>query len=90
MQKLLNKLYGIVAPISAKTGIRGDYILHFSACFILSLIGHWWLAAILGIGKEVKDSWKGGSGWSWLDLVADGLGIAAGLAVNMAIKAIIN
>ena len=44
----------------------------------------------LSLGKEFGDKSNPGSGWSWGDLVADGLGIAAGLAVNMAIMAIIN
>ena len=44
----------------------------------------------LSLGKEAGDKNNTNSGWSWWDLVADGLGITAGLAVNMAIKAIIN
>ena len=47
-------------------------------------------AAGLSIGKEAGDKNNPGSGWSWWDLVSDGLGIAAGLAANMAIMAIIN
>ena len=44
----------------------------------------------LSLGKEFGDKNNPNSGWSWGDIKADGLGITAGLAVNMAINAIIN
>lgn len=34
-----------------------------------------------GVGKEVIDSRKGGSGWSWPDLLADLIGTALGAAI---------
>lgn len=86
MLKLWSKIQNVVAWVSVKSGIRADYILHFSVCFGLSLIGLWWLAAIVGVGKEVKDSREGGSGWSWYDLLSDTIGILVGLTINTLIK----
>lgn len=81
MNRLLNKAYDLAAWVSAKTGIRADYLLHFAVCFGLSVIGLWPLALSFGIIKEAWDSREGGSGWSWGDLVADGLGILVGLII---------
>ena len=73
-------------------GVRGDYILHFGVCFLSSLTSYEgaWAAFGASLAAEYKDSITPGKFWSWWDLFADGLGITAGLAVNMAIKAIIN
>ena len=92
MNKIKDIFYSIANWLGDKTGIRADYILHFGVCFLLSLFGSYGAALAIGwsFGKETGDYNNPNSGWSWGDLVADGLGIAAGLAVNMAIKAIIN
>lgn len=66
-----------------------NHFLGYTPALIASLFGAVF-ALGLSLGKEAGDKNNPGSGWSWGDLVADGLGIAAGLAVNMAIKAIIN
>lgn len=38
------------------------------------------VVAVLAFGKEMVDRLRGGK-WSWADLVFDGLGLAAGLAL---------
>jgi uncharacterized protein YfiM (DUF2279 family) len=68
-----------------------DKVAHFLVCFALvtggtigTLYNDWlFLAGLVGasafaIGKEMWDEQPGGSGWSWKDLYADWLGIAAG------------
>ena len=37
----------------------------------------------LSIGKEMGDKNNPNSGWSWGDLVADGLGILIGILINI-------
>ena len=36
----------------------------------------------LSLGKEFGDRNNPGSGWSWWDLVSDGLGVLVGLMIN--------
>ena len=52
-----------------------DKILHLAVSYMIASLFGIWIAAIAGIAKEVYDqvSYKG---WSWGDLIADGLGIA--------------
>lgn len=92
LKRTKERLFKFTEWLSNKINIRGDYILHFMTCMSMSVAGmHGALfAAGWSIGKETGDYNNPNSGWSWADLVADGLGITAGLAVNMAIKAIIN
>jgi len=40
------------------------------------------LASIVGVGKEVYDTKTGGK-WSWGDIVADAVGIIAGVSTTM-------
>ena len=63
-----------------------DKVEHFVVCFLLTLIS-WEFAAGWGIGKETGDYFNPNSGWSWGDLVADGLGIGFGLLTKMLIFA---
>lgn len=85
--------FGICSLSTSIIGILSfivvNHFLGYTPALIASLFGAVF-ALGLSIGKESGDKNNPNSGWSWGDLVADGLGITAGLAVNMAIKAIIN
>jgi uncharacterized protein YfiM (DUF2279 family) len=65
-----------------------DKLLHFTACFLISVFGlvPAVFAAGLAIGKEIGDYFNKDSGWCWRDLIADGLGIAAGLGLHFIVK----
>lgn len=58
-----------------------DKVQHFGVCLIATLFS-WELAVGLAIGKEYGDYNNPNSGWSWFDLVADTLGIGAGLLIK--------
>ena len=79
----MKSLYQVVGWLSSKMGIRGDYILHFMACFALSLLGSYGAAVAigLGIGKEYGDKYAAGNRWDWTDIAADALGIITGLTI---------
>lgn len=52
-----------------------DKILHLAVSYMIASLFGIWIAAIAGIAKEVYDqvSYRG---WSWGDLIADGIGIS--------------
>lgn len=84
MRKLWNKLSQIK---------HFDKVEHFGACFVATLAGSFidvWFGVGLGvglaIGKEYGDYNNPNSGWSWLDLVADALGIGVGLLIKNYLK----
>jgi uncharacterized protein YfiM (DUF2279 family) len=52
-----------------------DKILHLAVSYMLASLFGVWIAVIAGIAKEVYDQVKY-KGWSWGDLIADGIGIA--------------
>ena len=52
-----------------------DKLLHLTVSYMLASLFGIWIAVIAGIAKEVYDQVKY-KGWSWGDLIADGLGIA--------------
>lgn len=71
-----------------------DKVLHFLACLTATVItglatfklGMWpsiiagsLFALGLGLGKEYGDSKASGNKWDWWDIVADVLGIGAGI-----------
>ena len=99
----LSKLTGVrgdyilhFAVCSLSTSIIGiasflvvNHFLGYTPALIASLFGAVF-ALGLGIGKESGDKNNPNSGWSWGDLMADALGIASGISINMIIKAIIN
>ncbi len=58
-----------------------DKPLHFVLSFLLALI-HPVVAAVAGVGKEVFDALTGGFVDGW-DLLADALGIVAGVLVSL-------
>jgi hypothetical protein len=58
-----------------------DKVLHFGACFVLSLY-QWDVALAAAIAKEYGDYNNPNSGWSWWDIVADALGIGTGLIIK--------
>ena len=68
--------------------LKFDKLMHFSLCFILSIFG--WIGVVFAagwsIGKETGDYFNKDSGWSWRDLMADGLGILAGLGLYYMVK----
>ena len=66
-----------------------DKLMHFTLCFAISLFGlvPAVFAAGLALGKETGDYFNKDSGWSWRDLIADGLGILAGITIHLIIKA---
>jgi len=61
-----------------------NHFLGYTPALVASLFGAVF-ALGLGIGKESGDKNNPGSGWSWGDLVADGLGIVVGILVNLLI-----
>lgn len=84
--------FGVCSLSTSIIGIVSFLVVNHFFGYIPALVASLFgavLAAGLSIGKEFGDKNNPKSGWSWGDLAADGLGIAAGLAVNMAIKAII-
>ena len=71
--------------------LKLDKLMHFSVCFMFSIFGivPAVFVAGLSIGKEWGDYFNKDSGWCWRDLIADGLGILAGLALHYMVKNII-
>lgn len=61
-----------------------NHLLGYIPALIASLFGAVF-ALGLGIGKESGDKNNPNSGWSWGDLVADGLGIVVGILINLLI-----
>ena len=58
-----------------------NHFLGYVTGIVASLLGAVF-ALGLSIGKEAGDKNNPGSGWSWGDLVADGLGIVLGILIN--------
>ena len=73
-----------------------DKVLHFFACLLATIsagiatffMGMWHsviagslFALGLGLGKEFGDSKAPGNKWDWWDILADLLGIAAGVGI---------
>ena len=52
-----------------------DKILHLAVSYMIASLFGIWIAAIAGIAKEVYDQVRY-KGWSWGDLIADGIGIS--------------
>lgn len=52
-----------------------DKILHLAVSYMIASLCGIWIAAIAGIAKEVYDQVRY-KGWSWGDLIADGIGIS--------------
>ena len=79
--------------------IPKDKIYHFSVNLALALSGILSYPLAIGLcigasaGKEVGDKLAKGSSWGWkdsaLDLVADALGMCAGLLISWGIRALI-
>ncbi len=67
---------------------------HFLACLLITFLvglflGVWWgvvASVAAGVGKEAYDSRPGGTGWDWMDLLADGVGTVVGLLVLLGVK----
>lgn len=60
-----------------------DKLLHFLACLVITLTVGELCAVTAGVTKEAADwmyrkKYKVGSGWDWLDILADAAGIAVG------------
>ena len=58
-----------------------NHFLGYIPALVASLFGAVF-AVGLGIGKEAGDKNNPNSGWSWGDLVADAIGIGAGLLIK--------
>ena len=52
-----------------------DKILHLAVSYMIASLFGIWVAIIAGVAKEVYDQVKY-KGWSWGDLIADGIGIS--------------
>jgi hypothetical protein len=50
-------------------------ILHLAVSYMIASLFGIWIAIIAGIAKEVYDQIRY-KGWSWGDLIADGIGIS--------------
>ena len=61
-----------------------DKIMHFAVCLAISM---WSTEAAVGaaLGKEYGDKNATGNHWCWLDLLADGIGIAIGTTIRVLI-----
>jgi len=81
MRRLIEKVLDKVSALLPDF-IPSDKAFHFIACFVPALIGNYNLAIGFAIGKEVGDMFAQGNRWSWGDILADGLGIVAGLIVH--------
>ena len=74
--------------------MSADKAKHFGVCAAIALfggaaLGVWWcvgLALFAGVAKEAWDSRPGGTGWDWLDLVADAAGAVCGTVALVVIK----
>ena len=69
-----------------------DKKLHFLVCFAITMFCYpfigWWsiaVAVIAAVGKEVRDKISYGN-FSWSDILADCIGITAGIAILALIK----
>lgn len=67
-----------------------DKLKHFGVCFVLQLVFLPWLSVLASIGLALligtlKECWdqRYGSGFCWYDMLANVLGIGAGVAVYM-------
>lgn len=75
--------------------IAKDKILHFFVNMGLAMTGFlsYWFAAGLcigaSVGKEYGDSKAYQNHWDWMDIVADMLGMAAGLLIVWGIRSLI-
>lgn len=52
-----------------------DKLLHLTVSYMIASLFGIWIAVMAGIAKEVYDQVKY-KGWSWGDIIADGLGIS--------------
>lgn len=85
MRRLIEKVLDKVSALLPDF-IPSDKAFHFIACFVPALFGNYNLAIGFAVGKEVGDMFAQGNRWSWGDILADGLGIVAGLACNYLLK----
>lgn len=75
--------------------IPKDKVLHFLANFVMAMTGFFncWLAIGLcvgaSLGKEYGDSKTTGNHWCWWDILADALGMTAGLLLVWGIRSLI-
>lgn len=67
-----------------------DKLLHFFMCFIatatigfFSILGGILFSTGLGVGKEYGDSKAAGNRWDWWDILADAMGMVAGLVLSI-------
>ena len=68
--------------------MKSDKLLHAESCALIVIVAAlfinvWWaglLGLACGIGKEVWDKYRGGVP-SWSDLLADAVGIVAGVLI---------
>lgn len=67
------------ASILTVIGLNFFFNLNQNAIWCLAMV----IGIAPGIGKEMLDRKKGGSGWSWLDLLADILGAISGGSVAL-------
>ena len=64
--------------------IGKDKFKHFAVCLLAAII-HPMLAIGLGLGKEYGDSKAKGNRWDWYDIIADGIGMVAGIVIRVSI-----
>lgn len=81
MRRLIEKVLDKVSALLPDF-IPSDKAFHFIACFVPALFGNYNLAIGFAVGKEVGDMFAQGNRWSWGDILADGLGIVAGLIIH--------
>ena len=72
MKKLLSNLIKLIKEWLVA---NIDKILHLAVSYMIASLFGIWIAAIAGIAKEVYDQVRY-KGWSWGDLIADGIGIS--------------
>lgn len=93
MKKLLFVFCLLALPVTAQDSWRGaDKKMHFgvSGAFGIAAISQypnepwraWGLAMIPGLLKELSDASKGGTGFSYKDMVANALGAGFGITMG--------
>jgi hypothetical protein len=88
MKKLWSKVYRWVAILATYLNIPSDKVLHFLCSLVITVALGLFLSPLdavlvalaVGVSKEGYDCMKmDATGWDWLDLLADAVGIMVGV-----------
>ena len=88
----MKKILEWLKKLCEKLHLPYDKVLHFGANFLMALTAVISYPFAVGLcigasfGKEYGDSKASGNSWSWADILADMLGMGAGLLVSYLIR----